>query len=309
MVIRSFCENDWQEMLAVYNRTLLHDQIDELFFARYLLLNPNFSPGSVIILEDNGSIIGWTVAMIITKNLDCWSNLADSNRNIGHIMLPAAPDLNCAIKLIAAAEKYLAAQGCTRTRCGLPGYTLFPNGVDETLYPVLHKAFLQSNYNISGYSHAMQRSLENYTMPLEYQQKINDFAREGIIVKTADTNDILPLRKMLEQSATLWLHLIGLKLEQNKLDELVVVRKGDEAIGCCQYNFFGMTDRVGPFKVAAHMNGRGIGTVMIAKLFEVMAQNNLKHAWFASCVKDLIHFYQKNGLQVFRKKAIFYKDL
>ncbi|MBO5923069.1 MAG: GNAT family N-acetyltransferase, partial [Lentisphaeria bacterium] len=99
------------------------------------------------------------------------------------------------------------------------------------------------------------------------------------------------------------------KVEQNKLHEMIVVRQGDEAIGCCQYNFFGMTDRVGPFRVADHMNGKGIGTLMIAKLFEVMTQNNIKHAWFASCVKSLVYFYGKNGLQVFREKAVFCKDL
>ena len=275
-------------MLALYNRYLRHDQIDERFFAQHLLLNPNFSPGSVIILEDNGKIIGWTTAMVITKNLDCWSNLAEANRNIGHIMLPATDNLDCAVKLINAAEKHLAAHGCTRVRCGLPGYTLFPNGVDESLYPVLHEAFLRSDYNIRGYSHAMERSLENYSMPLEYRQKIDALAQEGIVIKTADIHDVLPLRKMHESSATLWLHLVSRKVEQNKLHEMIVVRQGDEAIGCCQYNFFGMLDRIGPFRVIDSMNGKGIGTAMIAKLLEVRAQNNIKHAWFASCIKSKI---------------------
>ena len=57
------------------------------------------------------------------------------------------------------------------------------------------------------------------------------------------------------------------------------------------------------------MKGRGIGTLMIARLLEIMAQKNIKHAWFASCVKDLVYFYGKNGLQVFRKKSILVKEL
>ena len=310
MIIRSMVENDWQEMLSVYNRCLLHDQIDEKFFIQHFLLNPNFSPENVIIMEENGAITGWTYAMIVTKNLDSWSRMAENMRNVGHIMVPAAADLDSAVKLIAAAEKNLAERSCSRIRCGLPGYTLFPNGVDKSLYPFLHEAFERLDFYTTGCSHSMQRSLENYSMPLEYQQKIDALARdENIVVKVADVQDILPLRRFFEKSATGWMHLISRKWAEDKLNEMVIVRQGDEIIGCCQYNYFGMVDRVGPFRVADHMNGRGIGTVMIAKLFEVMTQNNIKHAWFASCVKDLIHFYQKNGLQVFRQKSIFYKDL
>lgn len=309
MIIRSFCENDWQDLLSIYNRYLQHDQVDELFFVQYLLLNVNLDPAGIFILEDNGSIVGWTAAMVVRKNLDCWSDMAEKNRSVGFIMLPAVPDLECAVQLINAAEKYLAANGCTRFRCGLPGYTLFPNGIDETLYPVLHEAFLQSGYTVSGYSHSMERSLENYIMPTEYQQRIAALVQDNIIIKTADIHDLLPLRKMLETCSPHWMHLVCRKAEQNQLHELIVVRQNDEAIGCCQYNYFGMLDRIGPFRVVDHMNGKGIGTLMIAKLLEVMTQNNIKHAWFASCVKSLVYFYGKNGLQVFRTKSIFVKNL
>ena len=47
MIIRSFCENDWQDLLSIYNRYLQHDQVDELFFVQYLLLNVNLDPAGI----------------------------------------------------------------------------------------------------------------------------------------------------------------------------------------------------------------------------------------------------------------------
>lgn len=310
MNIRSFGSNDWVEMHRIYNSVFTADQVDELFFVHYFLLNPNFDPNGTFILEDNGKITGWTAVLTTNRNLDCWSNVAEKGKNIAHIMPPAAHDLPTMLLLLETAVKYARSIGCTKCRCGIPGYTLFPNGIAETDYPMLHEAFSRAGFYITGYSHSMQRSLENYTMPLEYQQRIADLSAMGITIKTGDVHDLVPLRKMFENSSMLnWMHLVCRKAEQHKLHEMIVVRQGDNAIGYCQYNYFGMIDRVGPFGMTDTMRGKGVGTVMIARLFEVMSQNNIRRAWFASCVKERINFYQKNGLQVFRKKSIFYQDL
>jgi hypothetical protein len=57
------------------------------------------------------------------------------------------------------------------------------------------------------------------------------------------------------------------------------------------------------------MRGKNIGTVMIAKLFDVMSQRNVRYAWFASCAPERINFYSRNGLEVFRKKDILVKTV
>ena len=310
MNIRSFCSNDWEEMFRIYNSVFTADQVDELFFVHHLLLNPNFKPEGTFILEDNGKIVAWTTVLTTEKNLNCWSNIAENGRGIAHIMPPAALDLQTTLLLIDTAEKYARKIGCTRCRCGIPGYTLFPNGIAEDDYPMLHEAFVKSGFYITGNSYSMQRSLENYTIPQEHQQKIDELASMGITIKTGDVYDLVPLRNMFENSSLRnWMHLVDRKAEQHKLHEMIVVRQGDQAIGYCQYNYFDMIDRAGPFGITDSIRGKGIGTAMIAKLFEAMAQNNLRRAWFASCVKERINFYQKNGLQVYRQKSIFYKDL
>ena len=60
-------------------------------------------------------------------------------------------------------ENYLAAQNCKQIRCAIPGYTLFPNGIDEKNYPQLHQLLLDAGYEISEYSYSMERSLEGYS--------------------------------------------------------------------------------------------------------------------------------------------------
>ena len=44
-------------------------------------------------------------------------------------------------------------------------------------------------------------------------------------------------------------------------------------------------------------------------LFQVMSERNVRYAWFASCAPERINFYNRNGLEVFRKKSVLVKKI
>ena len=99
------------------------------------------------------------------------------------------------------------------------------------------------------------------------------------------------------------------KAAEDRLDEAIVVRRGDEILGYCQYNYFGEAERIGPFGIRADMRGRGLGVIMVSKLLDTMAMRGFKHVWFAATGERKLRFYGVNGLRVFRKKTVFEKEI
>lgn len=309
-MIRLYREDDWPQMLELYNRYMTADRITGEFFIQYILLSPNFDPQGTFVDEEDGRIVAWAMAQVVRRNYDIWGSQAEKLAGKGFIFLPVTDDLDRAKALIGACEKYLAAAGCQLFRCGAPGYTLFANGVDPEIYPVLHRAFEESGYHSCGISYSMHRRLDNYIPSAEVQALYEERVREGFEFKVCEYSDLPAIRRMLESSDLKgWMHLPIRKAEQHKVHEIVIAKYQGDAVGYCQYNYFDNPERIGPFGVDGRMRGKNIGTAMIAKLFQVMSERNVRYAWFASCAPERINFYSRNGLEVFRQKSVLIKKI
>ena len=309
MRIRIFQETDAKEMFALYDSVYAADRVSWPFFVRYFLLSPNFDPAGTFLAEENGRIAGWASGQVIRKDFDVWGDQARKNAGTGFLMPPVTRDAETGKELISAVEEYFRSGKCVRSKGAAAGYTLFPNGVDRAAYPAVHRAFEESGYTCSAFSYSMHRSLENYSVPEAIREKTDRLAAEGILADICRCDDLPGLRHLLaETDLNGWMHLPLRKAEQGRLDEALVVRRGSEILGYCQYNYFGEAERIGPFGISGDMRGKGLGTVMVAKLLEIMAGRGFRYAWFASCTEQKIPFYAKNGLQVFRKKSIFVKE-
>ena len=309
-MIRLYREDDWPQMLELYNRYMTADRITGEFFIQYILLSPNFDPQGTFVDEEDGRIVAWAIAQVVRRNYDIWGSQAEKLAGKGFIFLPVTDDLARAKALIGACEKYLAAAGCQLFRCGAPGYTLFANGVDPEIYPVLHRAFEESGYESCGISYSMHRTLDNYIPTPEVQTLCKKLCEEGFEFKVCQYSDLPAVKRMLENSDLKgWMHLPIRKAEQHKVHEIVIAKYQGDAIGYCQYNYFDNPERIGPFGVDGRMRGKNIGTAMIAKLFQVMSERNVRYAWFASCAPERINFYNRNGLEVFRKKSVLVKKI
>lgn len=286
------------------------DRVDYDFFIRHLLLSPNFSADGLFIAEEQGVIKGWCLGETVVRNFDPWGEHVNKNRGCGFIMPLAVQEYETGKCLIEAAEKYLADRKCCRIRCAAPGYTLFPNGIAQETYPLIHRIISESGYEISEYSCSMGRSLTDYVTPENIRYAAEKLAEQGIYADSCCIDDLQGLRKLLfESDLKNWMHLPLRKADEKKLDEAVVLRGNGKIFGYCQYNYFGTADRIGPFGIAPEMRGNGAGTVMIARLLEIMAGKKFERAWFASCSEKLVPFYEKNGFKVFRKKSVFEKNL
>ena len=310
MICRKFQENDWKELHRLYNRMLHADRVTEGFFLEHLILSPNFDPEGIILAEENGQLAGAAVAQIVTRNVSPWADQVSSAKSTGYLMPPLIDNAETGKMLIAEAEKYFQANGRTTVRVASLGPTLFPDSTDEKAYPEICRALEESGYTAAARYHSMKRGLTGYKPSEQVAAKAAELKRQGIEAKICEWEDVPAVKRFMMGSSLIGrIQNLALKIRQNELDQVVIIRNAEDVLGYCQYKYYDELERVGPFGVTDKMRGKGIGQVMTAKLLQVMAQRGIPFAWFASCTETNAHFYSKNGFEIFRTKRIYLKNL
>ncbi|MBI3961601.1 MAG: GNAT family N-acetyltransferase, partial [Deinococcus sp.] len=84
------------------------------------------------------------------------------------------------------------------------------------------------------------------------------------------------------------------------LDEFLIVRKGNEVLGWCQYD----GEHFGPFGVAESLRGRKLGSVLFDKTVQRMKAKGLRHIWVAWTGGGAKRFYEQRGMTVNRRHAL-----
>jgi len=88
-------------------------------------------------------------------------------------------------------------------------------------------------------------------------------------------------------------------------EQVMVVTKGDDIIGYCQFE----GSHFGPFGVSDAFQGRGIGTVLLARTLERMRQEGYHDAWVMWTDDIAAKVYGKFGFKETRRFALLKKNL
>ena len=310
MKCRKFQENDWKALCELYNQVFTADRVTEAFFLEHLILSPNFDPEGVVLAEENGRLTGAVIAQIARRNLSPWSDQVTASADKGYLMPPLILDVDTGKCLIAEAEKYFLSNGRRTVFGSAIGPTLFPDGVDWRMYPVISQALEESGYQECSQYFSMGRSLLNYVPDDRITEKIQKLRQIGIEAKVCEWDDVPAVKRFLLAGDLIGrIQNLAQKIRQHELDQVVIIRNAENVLGYCQYNYYDEAERCGPFGVTREMRGQGIGQVMVAKLLEIMARRGFQYVWFASCSERNVHFYRKNGFEIFRAKKLYTKIL
>jgi GNAT superfamily N-acetyltransferase len=88
-------------------------------------------------------------------------------------------------------------------------------------------------------------------------------------------------------------------------EQVMVVTKGDDIIGYCQFE----GSHFGPFGVRDDFQGKGIGTVLLARTLERMRQEGHHDAWVMWTDDTAAKVYSKFGFKETRRFALLKKNL
>lgn len=313
--IRSYEIDDEQEVVDLWNQCLPYDAITSEIFEEKILLDPNFDLEGCKIAKDDRKIVGF-IHTVVRKTPFPWGfeSLVEAQKEMGWIIALFVHEgyrrRGIGSALLNEAFNFLRDRG--RRKVLLFSYT--PNyfflGVDIQRYPGALEFFEKHGFVAQEESFGMGVNLYNFKVSSEIREAEERLTREGITVRYFERKYLLPTISFFLESFPTWLHYFVDKLERkHDLDEMVIALKDDKVIGYCQHRYYHHMERTGPFGVKEEFRGREIGTVMLYKLLERMAQKGYKFGWFTETGSRAKSYYARAGYEVTRRHVGMVKEL
>jgi GNAT superfamily N-acetyltransferase len=313
--IRPLRPDEAPELIEAWNRSLVHDPITLETFEEKLLLDPNFEAAGCSVAVADGRVVGFVHAVVrATPYPRGFEQLVEAERETGWIValfvVPERRRRGIGSALLAEGLDFLRERGRKRAVLGsyTPNYLLV--GVDRDGYPGAFEFFERHGFAAGGETVGMAVDLQGFAVPAGVQEAAERLAADGIVARCFERRYLLPTLALLEGSFPTWVHYFLDKLARcHEPDEIVIVTQGEEVVGYCQHRYYQHVERTGPFGVRQDLRGRGIGTVMLCKLLERMAQKGYKLGWFTSTDPRTARFYERVGYRVVRRHVGMARDL
>ncbi len=312
MIITSFTDSDRSEVLSLWAEALPLDAVIENIFESRVLLDENFDAETFLLARENGTLVGFIIGAY-ARRMPLGD--ADPNGNRCWITILAVhPNANMEKvggELLSELEQQFKKFG--KKECFISGYPpgYFAPGIDQRAYkPLL--ALLQS-HDYVPYHEAL--SMDAPIVLFEVSEDVKKLERtlneNGIVIRQYRRSDLLRFLDFLERTMPSdWVRVERRnlrKIEEGtfRTDQITVVATGNEIIGYCQFE----GSHFGPFGVSDAFQGKGIGTVLLARTIERMKQQGYHNAWVMWTDDRAAKVYGKFGFKETRRFTLLKKEL
>jgi len=309
--VRGYRGEDEGALLAVWNRALPLDPVDQATFRRKVLLDPNFDPGWLLVADVAGDVVGFSLCLIRRVPLERgdlepargWIaalgvDPAWRSRGIGALLL----DRSLALFREASRQEVLLAPYT-------PNY--FVPGVDEVHYADGLAFLRQRGFEVVSRPLSMDANLVKLDLSWLPEREAR-LGRDGVAVRLLLPCEIPALFGLLQTHMPGdWVrHAREVLTDATKglagYDQFTVALHAEEIVGYCQFE----GDHFGPFGVRDELQGQGIGTVLLARCLQTMRQKGLHNAWVLWTSDETAeHVYARFGFRETRRFAVVRKRL
>jgi len=300
------------QLLALWAVALPLDAITEETLETRVLLDENFDPQTFLLALSDGDLVGFVLG-IHAKRMPlgdadpegdrCWITAlgVDPNHDLKEV-----GDL-----LLSEVEKKFRSLG--KRECRVSGYPpgYFTPGIDIHAYKGYLDLFATREYEVFHEALSMDAPITLFTVPektVELQQKLK---ADGIDIRFYRRGDLVKFMEFLEKSMPSdWVRVERRNLRNMAEggfhpEQVMVVTKGDDIIGYCQFE----GSHFGPFGVSDAFQGKGIGTVLLARTLERMRQEGYHDAWVMWTDDLAAKVYGKFGFKETRRFALLKKSI
>jgi mycothiol synthase len=312
LTITSFEDSDRESVLDLWAKALPLDAITVDVFERRVLLDDNFDPETFLLAQEGNQLKGFVIGPY-AKRVDLGD--ADPKKTRGWITVFAIQP-NVAIEtvglpLLATLEERFKVLGKKEIMISTYPLGYFTPGIDGKSYRPLLDFIRSRGFQEVHQAISMDAAIVQFTVSKDVEEKELQFRANGIEIRPYRREDLLNFLRFLEQSLpTDWVrveraNLRALTQGQFHTDQITVVTKGEEIIGYCQFE----GSHFGPFGVSEKYQGKGIGTVLLARTLERMRAMGHHDAWVMWTDDIAAKVYQKFGFKETRRFSILRKEL
>jgi len=309
--VRGYRSSDEGKLLDLWNIALPYDQIDRRTFHRKVLLDPNFDPDWLLVAEVDGQVVGFCLCLIRKVPMEKVGLEPERGWITAFAVHPKWRRKGVGTSLLERALQLFS--DANRKEVLISPYTpnYFVPGVDESNYAEGLNFLLRRGFEIINRPISMDANivLFDYAPYVEREERLRE---QGIEVRNLKPNEIPDLMAFLKAHMPGdWVrHARDLLLDITKglgdYDQFIVAWCKDEIVGYCQFE----GEHFGPYGVRSDMQGRGIGTVLMAKCLETMKRKGHHNAWVLWTSDETAQkVYSRFGFKETRRFAILRKRL
>jgi mycothiol synthase len=308
----SYADAAREEVLALWREALPLDVPSPDIFETRVLLDDNFDPENMVLARESGALAGFVIGFV-AKRLPLGDADPRGTRSWITVLAvdPHADQSAVGRVLIAEIERRFRSAG--KSECYVCSYppAYFTPGIDRKASPGLLELFRLSGYVPFHEAISMDAPLVLFQVSERVKTQEQRLREQGIEIRPYRRSDLVRFLAFLERSMpTDWVRVERRNLRKIPeggfhVDQVTVVTHSDEIIGYCQFE----GSHFGPFGVSDEFQGKGIGTVLLARTLERMKQAGYHDAWVMWTDDVAARVYGKFGFAETRRFVLLKKEL
>lgn len=312
MEIYNYTQVYEDQVIELWNRTLVMDTITKSKFRKQVLFDDNFDANLCFVGVEDEKVIGFLLATkrkfpYLERGLEPakgWINLMFVDENYQRIGIGT--------ELVNRAEKALAEMGVTTIVLGAYSPNYFFPGIDKDAYTKAIQFFEKMGYYAGEESYSMCKDLHNYYMDKDARMKLERVKSEGFLLINFKYEYALELLEFAKNEfGGGWKRNLLMSMQNNTAEDcvLIVLDAQRKIVGFCMRMIDGNPMRFGPIGISAGVRSSGIGGVLFDLMQLEMKKRGIYHLYFVSTDKPGRRFYERHGVSVFRTYVAYQKKI
>ena len=310
MNLLNFSQKYETELIELWNRCMIHDQISILKFRKQVLYDENFESSLCLLAVEGEQLIGFILGMkrkfpYLERGLEPergWINLLFVKKECRRqgIARAMVQEIEQRLKTFGVKHVTLAAYS--------PNY-FFP-GIDVEGYPEAIQFFEQMGYQGIEDSFSMCKDLHDYYMTEDVLEKKKKAEENGFWFGNFEAQDALEILELAkEEFGGGWKRNLLMAMRAGEAEDVVtVVKYQGRIVGFAMRKIDGNPMRFGPIGVSHKMRNFGIGGILFEVKQQEMCSKGIYHLFFVSTDIPGRRFYERHGVQVFRTYRKYEKN-
>ncbi len=311
ITIRGYRSEDEAALLELWNASLQFDQIEARTFHLKVLLDPNFHPDWLLVAESGSKLAGFCLCLIRRVPMEKAGMDPEHGWITAMGVHPECGRRGAGATLLERAVELF--RGAGRRQVFMASYTpnYFVPGVDVKHY-AKGLAFLEKRgFEVMSRPISMDANIVLLdTRP--FLEREAGLRQQGIEVRSLQPHEIPALMGFLQEHMPGdWVRharelLIDISKGRGEWAQFPLAWHQAELVGYCQFE----GEHFGPFGVREGMQGKGIGTVLLARCLAAMQQQGHHNAWVLwTSDENAEKVYGRFGFKETRRFAVLRRSL